>query len=84
MMSSYPPSIAAAKKLGGVAKDFAFFVFEWLGDKPEEWTVMKCTGAVLREAKSGPQKGKKVIEVPGTKRVAYVTESEINAESKKS
>lgn len=45
MMRDYPPSMAATKKLGGVPEGFAFFAFEWLGDRPEEWTVMKCSGA---------------------------------------
>lgn len=78
MMRDYPPSIAAANKIGALADGFAFYAFEWLGDRPEEWDVMKVTGAVFREAKTGPRKGEKCIKVPGTDRTVYVTRAEIN------
>ena len=81
MMRNHPPSLAATKKLGGVAEGFAFFDFEWLGDRPEEWEVMKCTGGVFREAKSGPRKGTRCIVVKGTERTAFVTSDEIKAET---
>lgn len=81
MMRDYPPSLAATKKLGGVPEGFSFFAFEWLGDRPEEWTVMKCSGAVFREAKSGPRKGELCIKVKGTERTAFVTREEIKAEA---
>jgi hypothetical protein len=81
MMRDYQPSLAAAKKLGGVPDSFAFFAFEWLGDRPEEWTVMKCSGAVFREAKSGPRKGERCIKVAGTERKVFVTDAEIKAEA---
>lgn len=80
MMKDYPPSLAAAKKLsGGVPENFSFYEFEWLGDRPKEWTVMKVVGAVFREAKRGPRKGQKVIIVEGTERTTYVTVEEIEA-----
>jgi hypothetical protein len=79
-MLNYPPSLAAIKKLRSVEEGFVFYAFEWLGDRPEEWSIMKCTGAVFREAKSGPRKGKKCIKVPGTERTVFITESEMDAE----
>lgn len=78
MMTNYPPSLACAAKMkGGVPSGFAFFAFEWLGDSPDGWDVMKLTGAVLREAKSGPRKGERVIQVKGAERVVFVTSEEI-------
>lgn len=81
MMVDYPPSLAAIKKIGGVPEGFAFFAFEWLGDRPEEWTVMKCSGAVFRAAKSGPRKGERCVKVAGTDRNVFVTNVEIEAET---
>lgn len=81
MMHNYPPSLAATKKLGSLPDGFSFFMFEWLGDRPEEWTVMKVTGAVFREAKSGPRKGQRVIRVPESERTVYVMDSDIEAET---
>ena len=81
MMHNYPPSLAATKKLGSLPDGFSFFMFEWLGDRPEEWTVMKVTGAVFREAKSGPRKGQRVIRVPGSERTVYVMDRDIEAET---
>jgi hypothetical protein len=77
--SDFPPSMAGMKKLKDVQDGFSFYCFEWLGDKPSEWTTMKLTGAVFREAKTGPRKGQRVVMVPGTTRTAYVTVDEINA-----
>ncbi|TJY57207.1 hypothetical protein E4T66_17515 [Sinimarinibacterium sp. CAU 1509] len=73
MMLDYPPSLAAAKQLGEVPAGFAFFEFECLGDRPEEFTVMKVTGAVFREAKTGKNKGRRTVAIPGTERTVYVT-----------
>jgi hypothetical protein len=81
MMLNYPPNLAAMKKLVGAPDGFAFFAFEWLGNRPEEWTVMKCSGAVFREAKSGTRKGERCIKVSGTERTAFVTIAEIQAET---
>ena len=81
MMRDYPPSLAATRKLGSIADGFSFYKFEWLGDRPEESTVMKCSGAVFREAKTGPRKGQRCIKVPGTERTAFVTSDEIKAEA---
>lgn len=80
MMKSYPPSLAAIKKLDVVPENFAFYEFGWLGDKPEEWTVMEVKGAVFRAAKSGKNKGELSIKVPDTDRTIYVTAQEIEIE----
>lgn len=81
VMRADPITLAAAKKLGGVPDGFSFFRLEWLGAKPEDWKVMKCSGAVFREAKSGPRKGQQCILVKGTEHTAFVTSAEINAEA---
>lgn len=77
LMQSYPPSLAAAKKIGTVPDGFTFYDFGWLGDKPEDFTVMKVRGAVFRVATRGPNKGRRSVKVPGTDRTVYVTREEI-------
>lgn len=69
----------ALAKLAPVPENFRLFQCEWMGDKPEEWTVMQVKGAEFRIAKSGPNKGKLSILVPGTERTAFVTADEIRA-----
>lgn len=56
--------------------DFRIFCCGWVGDYHTTDT-MQVTGAVFREAKSGPRKGKKVVEVTGTRRSAFVTVAEM-------
>lgn len=68
---------AALKKLRPIPKNFMLFDCGWLGKKPEEMTVMKCTGAVFRKAKTGPNAGKLTVMEKGTQRTAYVTREEI-------
>ena len=80
-MQGFPPSLAAAKKMGSVPDGFAFYEFGWLGDRPEDFTVMQVRGAVFREAKSGKNKGRRTVIVPGTERTIYVTDQEIKAEA---
>ena len=75
---TYPPSLAAAHKLGEIPDGFMFYEWEWIGDNPKQWTIMKVTGAVFREAKSGPRKGERVIKVSRTQQSIYVTSDEIN------
>lgn len=70
---------AALKKLAPVSENFRLYTAGWLGNKPEEMTVMQVTGAEFRRAKSGPNKGKLSILVRGTKRSAFVTRDEIRA-----
>lgn len=68
---------AALKKLAPVAENFEIYSVGWLGDKPEDWTVMECKGAVLREVKTGPRKGQYRIIVKGTERTVYVTREDM-------
>lgn len=70
---------AALKKMGQVPENFRLYAAAWLGDKPEEWSVMKLTGAQFREAKRGPNKGKLSIIIPDTTRSVFVTVAEMDA-----
>lgn len=70
----------ALKKLAPVAENFRLYCAGWLGDDPKLWDVMEVTGAVFRAAKTGPRRGQLVILEPGTKRTAYVTTAEMEAE----
>ena len=65
-------------KSGPVPEGFRLFCAGWLGDKPEEWEVMKVTGAEFRRAKSGPNKGKLCVMVQKTTRTVYVTKTEMD------
>lgn len=69
----------ALQKMNPVPENFRLYAAGWLGEKPEEFTVMEVTGAEFRTAKSGPNKGKLSIMVPGTKRTVYVTKDEMKA-----
>ena len=69
----------ALQKLAPVTENFRLYTAGWLGKKPEESTVMEVTGAQFRVAKSGPNKGKLSIMVPGTVRKVYVTDAEMKA-----
>jgi len=78
MMNNYPPSIAATKKVKGVLPaNFAWYSFEWLGDTPDEWDVMKVTGSTFCIANSGKNKGRPIKEKGGIKKTVYVTASDI-------
>jgi len=68
---------AALKKLAPVDENFRLYEAGWLGEKPADWTVMKVVGATFRAAKTGPNKGKLVVMVKGSKRTAYVTKDEM-------
>lgn len=78
LMDSTSYGKAAKNKLAPVHENFRIYSAEWLGDRPEEWEVMKVTGMEYRAAKSGPNKGKLVIPVKGTQRTAYVTMEEMD------
>lgn len=77
IFAKQPYGKVALEKLAPVPENFRLYRAGWLGDKPEEFTVMEVIGAQFRAAKSGPNKGKLSIMVPGTKRTAYVTEAEM-------
>ncbi len=70
---------AALKKLAPLPENFRLYSAGWLGKKPEEWSVMEVTGAQFRVAKSGPNKGKLSMIIPGTKRTVFVTSDEMKA-----
>lgn len=70
---------AAIQKIGPVSENFRLYQAGWLGEKPQDFDVMKVIGAEFRVAKSGKNKGKLCIMVPNTKRTAYVTKAEMRA-----
>jgi len=74
--------VVALSKIKPTHPDFRLYSVGWLGDF-ETTDTMEVKGAVFREAKSGPRKGQKCIMVPGTKRTAYVTVAEMDAEESK-
>lgn len=67
----------ALKKMGPVPENFRLFEAGWLGEKPEQWRVMKVRGAEFRVAKSGPNKGKLAILLGSTVRSVFLTREEI-------
>lgn len=79
LMAEYGYGKAALKKLAPTPENFRLYHAEWLGDKPGDRQVMKVTGAEFQVAKSGPNKGKLCMIVPGSKRTAYVTKTEMQA-----
>lgn len=62
--------------------DFSLYFAGWLGDYNTTDT-MEVRGAVFREAKSGPNKGKLVIKVPSSDMTAYVTVADMKSEEEK-
>lgn len=78
------PVISAGRaKLGKLPENFRIYCAGWLGDISSNACVMKLEGAEFRTAKSGPRKGQLVIEVPGTKREAYLSSDEVKQACKK-
>lgn len=71
----------ALEKLAPNPPNFMLYIAGWLGDGTRR-DVMEVSGAVFREAKSGPRKGKICVMVPGTKRTTYVTANEMDAAEK--
>lgn len=70
---------AALQKLGHLPDDFRLYEAGWVEEKPEDFDTMKVTGAEFRVAKTGKNKGKMTVLVPGTKRTVCVTRDEISA-----
>lgn len=68
---------AAGYELGD---DFRLYVAGWQGNKPEDWTHMKVTGATFRRAEKGPRKGRLCFKVPGTDVSALVSRKEMQAQ----
>lgn len=71
----------ALRKFGKVDENFRLYCCGLVGDY-ETTDTMKVEGAVFRVAKTGPRKGQLVIEVPGTKRTAYVTTAEMREQER--
>lgn len=46
---------AALQKFGAVPEGFHVFSAKWLGDKPEDWTSMKVTGAQFKGNRRVPE-----------------------------
>lgn len=69
----------ALKKLGDVPANFRLYVAGIKPDPPKEWTHMEVTGAEFREPKSGPNKGKLCIIVPGSIRSTKLMRDELDA-----
>jgi hypothetical protein len=78
IFDSMPWSTVALAKIKPTDPNFRLYSAGWVGDYATTDT-MEVTGAVFREAKSGPRKGQLCILVPGTKRTAYITEAEMKA-----
>lgn len=66
---TYPPAVAAAKRLHPIPLNFDFYCFEWLGRDVAKSQTMKVTGAVFE--------GKKRKRVPNSIRHAYITPQDI-------
>lgn len=69
----------ALKKLAESAplnQNFRLFEAGWMEDKVG--TVMEVIGAEFKIAKSGPNKGKMCMMVPGTRRKVYVYAEEMS------
>lgn len=67
----------ALKKIASVDLNFRLYKAEWLGDGRKR-EVMSVTGAVFREALSGPNKGQLRIMVPNTSSTVHVTAQEMD------
>lgn len=67
----------ALQKLAPTDPNFRLYLAGWIENKPP-FEVMEVKGAVFREAKRGPNKGKLSIMVPGTGRKVYVTSAEMD------
>lgn len=73
-------AVAARAKMNNLPENFMIYKFNWLGDFEDRANnVMEVTGAVFREAKSGPRKGQRCIMVKGTDRKVYLTPTDIAA-----
>lgn len=83
LFAEQPYGQLALKKLAPVPANFRLYQAGWLGKHPKDFTVMEVRGGEFRVAKSGPNKGKLSILIPGTTRITHVTKDEMNALPKK-
>lgn len=73
-------AVYARAKMKNLPENFMIYKFNWLGDlNDRENNVMEVTGAVFREAKSGPRKGKLCMMVKGTERKVFLTPDDVKA-----
>jgi hypothetical protein len=70
----------ALNKMGSVPEGFRLYEAGWLEDDLIVLPVIKVSGAEFRLAKTGINKGKMTVMVPGTKVSVYVTAEELRAE----
>lgn len=68
---------AAKEKMGDLPENFRIYGAGWLGDDPKHWDTMHVVGAEFREAKSGKNKGRLTIMIPGTKREVWINKQDI-------
>ena len=71
-------ALAKLKTLNTITENFRFFEAENLGVL-SKGTGMRFRGAEFRVAKSGANKGKLAVAVPGSSLTVYVSYEEINA-----
>lgn len=67
---------AALKKMGELPENFRLYEAGYVEDHPKDFRVMKVKGCEFRRAKTGKNKGKLSIKIPGTERSACVTPEE--------
>ncbi|HHL0036038.1 hypothetical protein U0129_19315 [Enterobacter hormaechei] len=72
--AEFPFGKAALQQLSPLPANFRLYEAENLGPSKG----MKITGAEFRVAQRGPNKGKLSILVPGTRKVARLSQDEIN------
>lgn len=68
----------ALQKLGNVHQNFRVYCVGIKPEPPKEWTHVEVVGAEFREPKSGPNKDKLSIMVPGTRRCLKLTRQELD------
>lgn len=79
LFERYAYGKAALKKMGDVPENFRLYNAALQGNYPN-YHGMQVEGAEFRSPKTGKYKGQLSILVKGTRRTAYVSNAEINAE----
>jgi hypothetical protein len=79
-----PGGRVALAKIKPASPNFRLYAAGWIEKgPPANWNTMEFTGAEFRAAKTGPNKGKLTVEIPGTRCSAYVTKDEMRKAEKK-
>ncbi len=73
-----PMGKVAMVKFGKVSDTFRIYEMGWLEERPEDFNYMDAKGADFRRAKTGKNKGKLSIMIPGSIRKVIITKEEIN------